>query len=196
MLEAADADGWRVIAYLVVAGLALRAFQNERRRDSDPSAWPTFWLMSTGLLIAMAVGRAGHVGAWMADLVRDRAVDRGWYEDRRSLQAAVVALVGGSWLATVALSCWRIPERRRRYLPVSLALATMGAFTAVRLVSLHQVDGLLQRRLDVGLRVSTVVESVLLAIVAVLTVWSSLTTAGHRTFPVPEEARTPDHGSL
>lgn len=183
VLEAADADGWRVLAYLVVVGLALLAFRHERRRNLGAGAWPTFWLLSAGLLIVMAAGRAGHVGAWLADLMRDRAVDRGWYEDRRSLQAAVVAPVGGGWLVTVSLACWRIPERRRRYLPASVAMTTLGAFAAVRIVSLHQIDGVLQHRFEAGMRVGTFVEFALIAIVGALTVWSPLTSSARHAGP-------------
>lgn len=180
VLQAADHDGWRILAYVVVAGMALLAFRHERRCDHGAGAWPTFWLLSAGLLLVMAAGRAGHVGAWLVDLARHRAVDRGWYENRRSLQAAIVGLVGGGWLVTVVLECWRIPERRRRYLPASLAMTTLGAFAAVRIVSLHQIDRVLQHRFAVGMRIGTLMELALISIVAVVTIWSPLTSsAGH-----------------
>ena len=183
VLRAADAEGWRVLAYLMVAGVALLAYRRERRCDQSAAAWPTFWLLSAGLLLVMAVGRAGHVGAWLVDVVRDRAVDRGWYEDRRSLQAAIVALVGGGWLVTVVFECWRVPERRRRYLPAGLALTTLGAFAAVRIVSLHQIVRVLQHRFEAGIRVGTLMELALIAIVAILIVGSPLGKSARRTVP-------------
>ncbi len=190
MLEAADTNGWRVVAYLIVVCLAVWAYRYERRRDLGAAAWPTFWLLSAGLLLAMAVGSASHIGAWLVDLVRDQAVARGWYDNRRSLQAAVVGLLGGGWFVTVALACWQIRERRRRYLPASLVLMTMGAFAAVRIVSLHQIDGVLHRRFEAGLRVDASIEFALLTIMAVVTVRATMTSAAPRTVPASEDLDT------
>jgi hypothetical protein len=81
----------------------------------------------------------------------------------------VVAVVGAAWLVSVLVSIWRIPERRRRYLPMTVVVLTVGAYVAVRTVSLHQIDSLLYRTEVADLRVGTLLEYVLLAVAGTIT---------------------------
>jgi hypothetical protein len=156
---------------VILVGLALVARRRERSRASTvDGVWPPFWLLTAGLLVVMAVGRAGDIGSLVGDLARGRAVDSGWYESRRPLQAVVVVLLGLGWFVTVSMACWRTWDRRRRYLPMGLVVVTLAAFAAIRVVSLHQVDALLHRREISGARVGTVIEMTLL-VVAGLTTW-------------------------
>lgn len=162
----------RVIGYVLLVVLSLVALARERRRASEvDGVWPPFWLWTAGFLAVMAIGRAGDIGSLIGDLGRGRAVDSGWYESRRPLQAVIVAALGFGWLAIVSVACWRTPERRRRYLPMGVMVITLAAYAAIRVVSLHQVDGLLHRRDIAGVRVGTVTESVLLILTALVTLW-------------------------
>lgn len=162
----------RVIGYVVLVGLALLARHRERSRASEvDGVWSPFWLLTAGFLAVMALGRAGDIGSLLSDLGRGRAVDSGWYETRRPMQAAIVMALGAGWLVTVTVACWRTPERRRRYLPMGLMVITLAAFAAIRVVSLHQVDGLLHRRDIAGVRVGTVIEMTLLIATALVTAW-------------------------
>ena len=79
----------------------------------------------------------------LTDIGRDRARAGGWYDVRRSLQAWVIGSVAAVWAVTVAVAVWRVPERRRRYLPTAIVVFTLVCFVGVRLISLHQVDALL-----------------------------------------------------
>lgn len=162
----------RVIGYVLLVVLSFVALARERRRASEvDGVWAPFWLWTAGFLAVMALGRAGDIGSLLGDLGRGRAVDSGWYESRRPLQAAVVAALGAGWFVVVSVACWRTPERRRRYLPMGIMVVTLAAYAAVRVVSLHQVDGLLHRRELAGIRVGTVIESTLLVITALVTLW-------------------------
>lgn len=162
----------RVIGYALLVALSFVALARERRRASEvDGVWPPFWLWTAGFLAVMAVGRAGDIGSLLGDLGRGRAVDSGWYESRRPLQAAVVAALGVGWFVVVSVACWRTPERRRRYLPMGIMVVTLAAYAAIRVVSLHQVDGLLHRRELAGVRVGTVIESTLLLVTALVTLW-------------------------
>lgn len=177
MLGLAESGWFRAGGYLLVAALAFAA---GRRQDRDaPGAWPPFWLLTGALLLVMAVGRAGDVGDVLGDSIRDRAVERGWYESRRPLQAAVVGALGAAWFVAVITAIWRVPERRRRYLPMITVMITLAAFAAIRLVSLHHVDTLLHRRHVVGLRVGTAIEIVLLLLAAACTFWTPRTVRHH-----------------
>ena len=171
MLDSADSNWVRIGGYIVVAGLALIARRREGRRVVVGDHWPPFWLWTAGLLVVMAIGRVGGVGDVIAEVGRSEARNSGWYGDRRPLQAAAVIVMGCAWLVAVTLACWRTPERRRRYLPFGLVIVTIGAFAAIRMVSLHQVDAVLYRRHIGDVRIGTVVEVTLLVLAGAMTWW-------------------------
>ncbi len=170
MLDWADSDGGRVLAYVVATAVALLAWYRERRRGhSDPGLWPTFWLLSAAFFLVMAVARATDLGGLATELGRSEAMEHGWYADRRRFQAYGAGIVGFGWLVTVAIALWRVPARRRRYLPAAIATFTLMCFIGVRLISLHQIDALLYRRYLAGAQFGAVAELVLLAIAVALT---------------------------
>ncbi len=172
MVDATDSNLVRVGAYLVAAALTMVALRRERDRAAAvDGVWPPFWVLTCGLLVVMAIGRAGGVGDAISAFGRREFVDDGWYESRRPIQAAVVAFVGLGWLISVSLACWRIPERRRRYLPMGLAVVTLGAFVAIRMVSLHQIDTVLYRRHIAGVRIGTLTELGLVVLASMVTFW-------------------------
>jgi hypothetical protein len=170
VLDWADSDGGRVLAYLVATAIALLAWWREHRRGRrDPGLWPTFWLLSAAFFLAMAVARATDLGGLATELGRSEAVEHGWYADRRRIQTYGAGIVGAGWLITVAIALWRVPARRRRYLPAALSMFTLMCFIGVRLISLHQIDSLLYRRQLGGAQFGAVVELALLAIAVLLT---------------------------
>ena len=166
-----DSNWLRVAAYGVAAAASLHAGVRELRRR--PSAWsrdiwPTFWFLTAALLAAMAVGRAADLGGLVSEIGRREARDEGWYEIRREYQAAAVASIGAIWLVAVIVAVWRVPERRRRYLPPALVVFTLICFAGIRVVSLHNVDALLYNRPIRGVRIVAIVElfGILLAILS------------------------------
>jgi hypothetical protein len=167
-----DSDGVRVAAYLFATAVALTTWWRERRRAaSNRALWPAFWLLTAAVFAVMAVGRATDLSDLITRLGRDQAYAGGWYEHRRRIQAAAVVVVGAAWVVTVAIAVWRVPARRRRYLPAFIAQFTLVCFVGVRMISLHQVDSLMYRRDIAGAQVGTLVELALLAIAVVLTAW-------------------------
>jgi hypothetical protein len=182
----------RVIGYVVLVGLALLARRRERARASQvDGVWPPFWLLTAGFLAVMALGRAGDIGSLLGDLGRGRAVDSGWYETRRPLQAAVVVSLGVAWFITVSIACWRTPERRRRYLPMGLIVVTLAAYAAIRVVSLHHIDTVLYRREIANVRIGTVIEITLLIIAGLVTLW----VPADRAVDVDESSAAPGLGA-
>jgi hypothetical protein len=172
VLDWADSDGVRVAVYLVATAVALVAWAREyHRARTTPSLWPTFWLLTAAVFLAMAVGRAVDLGGLATELGRSEARAQGWYADRRRIQAIVIGLLGATWLVVVAVSLLRVPARRRRYLPAALAVFTLMCFVGVRLISLHQVDGLLYRRDIAGAQVGALAELFLLAVAVALVAW-------------------------
>jgi hypothetical protein len=175
LIDVLDSGWLRVGAYAVVAAQATLWGFRERRwvvaRGFD--WWPTYWFLSAIMLVTMGVARAGALGDLVSEIGRDQARSSGWYESRRTLQAAAVVVVAIVWAIGVLVAIWRVPPRRRRYLPHVLALSTVIAFAAVRIVSLHHVDTVLYRRDIGGVRIVAIAELTLLAV----TLLAALTTS-------------------
>jgi xanthine/uracil permease len=138
--------------------------------------WPTFWFVTAGVLAAMSLGRTLELDELVTELGRSRARLAGWYRTRRGLQAALVGSVAAVWTVVVLATIWRVPERRRRYLPTAIVVFTMVCFVAIRLVSLHHADALLYNHSIAGVSVVAAVEWTLLALVVASTYWRPFVT--------------------
>ena len=173
MLTWVDSTAFAVALYALAGTTALLLGVVERRRgkSADRRLWPTFWFATGGLLLIMAVGRASNISDLLTELGRERARSGGWYDVRRSLQAWVIGAVAAGWAVTVAIAVWRVPERRRRYLPTAIVVFTLVCFVGIRLISLHQVDALLHNRDIRGVTIGAVVEVGLLLVVLAVMAW-------------------------
>jgi hypothetical protein len=162
-----------VVARYALAGVTavvLGVAERRSGRATDPRFWPAFWF-TTGALLSMALARASNLSETLTDIGRDQARSEGWYETRRSLQAGVIVRVTVVWAITVALAVWRVPERRRRYLPTAIAVFTLVCFVGIRLISLHQVDAVLLDRTVSGATIGALVEIGLLLSIVVVSAW-------------------------
>ena len=160
-----DATWFAVCVYLLLFLLTVVLGVQEvstRRRDTNSSLWPTFWFVTAALVLAMAAGRGADTGQFLADLGRERAQSQGWYEGRRSLQAEVIGGIAVFWFVTVAVAIWRVPERRRRYLPTALTIFTVVCEAGIRIISLHHVDTLLHNRRVGDVTIGSIIELTLL----------------------------------
>jgi hypothetical protein len=178
-----DSNWLRVFAYGLAAAACVHAgLRERRRRSSAPSRdiWPAFWFLTAALLGVMALARAADIGELVSELGRRTARDEGWYEIRREYQAAAVASVGAIWFVAVVVAVWRVPERRRRYLPAALVVFTLFCFAGIRIISLHQVDTLLYNRPIRGVRIVAIVELTGIALTILATYWHPFATADHR----------------
>jgi hypothetical protein len=159
---------WSVAtAYVVLVLVAIGLGRTERlRRRAVPAStlWPAFWFMTAALLIAMALGRVTDTGQLISDIGRQQARSQGWYNGRRSIQAVVIGGIALVWFSVVLTSIWRVPERRRRYLPTAIGVFTLCCYAGIRVISLHQVDAVLHNRNINGLTVGNAAELVILAL--------------------------------
>jgi small basic protein len=172
MLRSLDTSWLRVASFAAVAIVAAVAGVRERRHvKAHPNLWPTFWFVTAFLFLAMAVARVGDFGELATRLGREQAITQGWYGDRRKYQAVVVGAVAGIWFVMVAVALWRVPERRRRYLPMAIVTLTLMCYAGVRSVSLHQIDSLLYRRDIAGARVVAVVDFIGVAVAMAVALW-------------------------
>jgi hypothetical protein len=95
MAELLDSSALRVATYGVVALLATWWGVRERRGIAAHGVdwWPFYWFLSAILLVVMGVGRAGALGDLVSEFGREQARSGGWYDTRRTVQAAVVIAV-------------------------------------------------------------------------------------------------------
>ncbi|NNE11560.1 MAG: hypothetical protein HKN41_04860 [Ilumatobacter sp.] len=198
----AGSDWLRVVGYLVVTGLVLRAALLDRRRSkTGDAAGPTFWIATVGALITLTIGRIGGLGPALADLARARALESQWYATRRPVQVGIVVAVALIFLAIVVVTIWRVPTDRRRYFALSLAVLTLVTYAAIRLVSLHGVDTMLYHRELWSIRVGTWLELVLLSVAGLVAAAhpiapdepsnTATTTAAPRPAPAHDGPATP-----
>ena len=156
---------------MVVAVMALslgRAEAVSKRLDGARHLWPNFWYGTTLLLLVMALGRSIDTFQLLGDLGRRQARADGWYQNRRSVQAPIVGLIAVTWGVSVLAAIWRVPERRRRYLPAAVVIFSLACFGGIMLVSLHQVDDVLLRRDVAGVHIGVVIELALLLAESIL----------------------------
>jgi uncharacterized membrane protein len=168
-----DSNAFRVLGYVFAAVICVLTGWRERVhvRSERHDLWPTFWYLSAVLLLVLAVGRVG-LGDLLSDFGRHTAREEGWYQTRRKLQAVVVGSFAAAWGIAVLVAIWRVPERRRRYLPAAIVISGLVCFAAIRLVSLHQVDTLLYRRDIGGVHIVAIVETIGIALVLLSTLWN------------------------
>jgi hypothetical protein len=160
LADAGNSEPLRLAAYMLAAGACLFAWRWEcvQRSVARRDFYPAFWAWSALLLLAIAMLRASGLVESIADLGRDQAHAGGWYEQRRPLQAAMVAVMASAWILSTFLTVWRIPERRRRYLSFVLVTLSIVFFGAIRLVSLHHIDTVLYGTDVAGVRVVAWIE--------------------------------------
>lgn len=160
----------RVAAYVVATAVCVLAWRQERanRPVNDRAIWPRLWIATAGLLFGFAIARLLGAPSLITDVGRAEAHSAGLYGARRGFQSGLVAFIAVAWCAAVLLSVWRVPERRRRYLPAIVVVLAIVAFAAVRAVSLHHLDQILYNRPIWGVRGVVYVETSLLAVLVTL----------------------------
>ncbi len=169
MADLLNSNELRVLGYLAAAIACWAAGRRERRflQTSDLDLWPRFWSLTALVMLAMAIGRATDLANLFADLGRAEARSSGWYEARRPLQAALVGSVSLAWLVSVAVAVWRVPERRRRYLPEGVCVFSLICYAAIRTISFHYADAILYNNPIVGVRIGSIIELGLLSLALV-----------------------------
>lgn len=163
--DVVDSGMLRAVGYLLAGTLAVVRYWWERRVPPPRpiASWPPYWLVSALLLYFVGVSRATDLTGAIADLGRAQARSDGWYDARRTAQAVAVLIVATVWAVGVVVAIWRVPPRRRRYLPSVISISTLMAFGAVRLVSLHHIDTILYHRELGDVRYVAFIELALLA---------------------------------
>jgi len=175
-------SNWLLVAFYLVAALTclLVAMRERAMARHHGAGWPAFWFVVAALLAALAIVRGDGLASTLSSTARAHAKAEGWYPRRHRVQVAALQGLAAGWALAVVVALWRIPRRRRRYLPVAVAVLSLLSFLAIRAVSLHRVDALLRRTVH-GVRLSSMAELGSVALVTVLALataaWSSWASA-------------------
>lgn len=168
MFDAFNSSILRELGYGFGAFTVLWAWRSELRIQGTGRLWPRFWLATALLLALLGAARALGIHDLVTEAGRSQAQSGEWYEVRRAFQSVAIATVSVFWLATCGLAVWKVPERRRRYLPAFLLTSSIVGFAAIRVVSLHQVDTVLYRTSIVGVDVVVFLELGLLFVLVLM----------------------------
>jgi hypothetical protein len=163
--------GWlTVVAYFVAAWLCLRAFKSEKRGPDRPyrqaipalvrvlkKHWPSppaparraaLWLVLAFVLGALGVNKQLDLQTLFTEIGRSMAVEGGWYESRRIVQAIFIAMVLGFGAFFVAVLWWLTRGQLRDFRLTLFGFALLVSFVVIRAMSFHHVDIIIG--MDVG----------------------------------------------
>jgi hypothetical protein len=132
------ADWIIIIAYFVTGGLAVRA---ALVRSGPSEVFP--WALTAASTLVLGLNKLLNTEGWILDSLRAQARAAGWYGHRRGYQAIVIALVAMAGLSVTMLVVRRIRGVTREGQLAVLTLGLLLVFVAIRAISLHQVDRLL-----------------------------------------------------
>jgi hypothetical protein len=137
--------GWvTVAAYAFAVLLCLRC----ARLEQPSKAHRSFWWFLACVLAALGLNKQLDLQTLLTQLGRDLAIAQGWYEERRKVQMALIAL-----LAAFGLGAHMVVFQAVRKLGSEVRWAVAGlvclmVFIIVRATSFHHVD--LMLHLEIG----------------------------------------------
>lgn len=125
---------------IVCFALASAACGFAARRGSR--AWLALALAQAAFCIEIVVGSRHRIHGAVVALLQDH----GWYSGRTPWQFGLLAIVALLAMAAAALWAWRGRRRDRLVTTALVASVAVAASFAIEAVSLHDVDGLIYRR--------------------------------------------------
>lgn len=148
--------GLVAVPFYVLA--AWRCARLARGKGIDPVRGEAIcWWTLSAILLALGIYKLLNLQTAFAEMGRTFASAHGWYAGRRPVQQALVFGLGLGSAAAIALAVWLA-----RKAPAPTRLASVGGvalvgFVAIRTVSLHAIDLLLDFRLA-GLKANWLIE--------------------------------------
>lgn len=137
--------GWiTVAAYALAAWLAWRNV-GAARRTAVPES---FWVALMGLMIALGLNKQLDLQTWFAQTGRDMALEQGWYEQRRVVQAVFIAALAAGAVAVVWWARRQWQTLWHEYRAAFVGVCVLLVFIVIRAASFHHIDMIL--RSDLG----------------------------------------------
>jgi hypothetical protein len=163
--------GWvTVVAYFVAAWLCWSCTHRYGKAGSGWSRPRVFWALVTLALVFLGFNKQLDLQTWLTLFGKHLAQNEGWYDQRRTYQAAFIGgvAVGGAFsLVGLRALVGRVTP------PVRLALiggVFLGCFILIRASSFHHVDQMLGMNFE-GIKMNWVLELGSITLVAAAAAW-------------------------
>ncbi len=137
--------GWLItVGYAAVAILCARAAWTAQTRGLGDSTHRTdvvFWLALGAAVFALAVNKQLDLQSDVTALAKGLAQRQGWYEERRTVQVAFIAMMFGGIVVGIAATV-RFVRHVPRDGPLALiGVACVAVFALLRAAQFHHVAG-------------------------------------------------------
>ncbi|MDX2021240.1 MAG: hypothetical protein SF187_13450 [Deltaproteobacteria bacterium] len=152
--------GWvTVFAYAAAAYLCGRAYRRSKHARTPPAQHHVHraWAALTFGMLALGINKQLDLQTALTEAGRALALQQGWFEGRRVVQAAFVLIVA---IVALVMAAWLWLQTRHGTPPLRRAFVgavALGAFVVIRAASFHHVDLLLGHAF-VGLRLNVLLE--------------------------------------
>jgi hypothetical protein len=128
------------------------------------------WRSISAALFALGVSKQLDLQTVLTEAGRFLAKFQGWYDQRRSAQIALVAVVATmSLIAAIMLVKWARNAPVSTWLALAASIMLIG-YWVIRAVSLHSLDHFIDARV-LGVRLNSIVEIAGIAAVLVASYW-------------------------
>jgi hypothetical protein len=152
--------GWVTVATYATAGVLAGLVVAQRRTRAA-----AFWMVLAALLTFLAVNKQLDLQSALTAAGRCLSQAQGWYENRRTVQAAFIGTLALCGLVALLLMLRALQGRLAENGLAAAGAAFLVTFVLVRAVGFHHVDAML--RLPVaGLRMNWILELGGIALIA------------------------------
>ncbi len=132
------------------------AYADYDRRCGDRTkaylAGARFWSLLLGLFLLLGVNKQLDLQSSLTQMARAWSHDQGWYEHRRFVQLALVAIVATTGLAVVGSLLWFARRMFPRLILAFIGTIFLAVYLLTKASSYHHVDAFFQIRI-MGVRV-------------------------------------------
>ncbi len=116
-----------------------------------------FWLYLGAFLLLLGINKQLDLQSWLTEIVKDSAHAHGWYEHRRPVQIAFIALLGlGMMIALLSLRLFLANSWRHNKI-TWVGIILLGTFILMRAASFHHFDVLINRPI-LGININVIFE--------------------------------------
>lgn len=153
--------GWVItLAYLGSLALCLWAWRREDARwlAGTRGLRPRFWLAMAAAMLLLGLNKQLDLQTLVSVVGRRAAKSMGWYDQRRTVQSAFIAIVALIAITAVVGVAWWVRSAWRRYWLAAIGAAYLGVFIVLRAASFHHVDSVLYRLPGIGMYANRVLE--------------------------------------
>jgi hypothetical protein len=153
--------GWLTVGMylLVIARCYVKVKQHVQMGESF-----RFWLLLGAFLLLLGINKQLDLQSLFTQMMRDAAVEHGWYEYRRKVQVLFIFCIGFAMLITLITLRIALLDHWRRYQWIWLGLLLLSAFILIRAASFHHVDILIHQSI-LGLELNVLLENLALSLI-------------------------------